>query len=250
MFNKVRQEINKELSRIKIDYRKPTLMNCLYKCILWLQVISIYKYIKKHFDQEDEGFFVEEWYSLFFISALLVLVLIGPRIHNTFWLFTVIFPFIAIYRIFDLLIAHLKIVLFNSESTTRTDDGYITIRHAQRWICFLFADLLQIVLAFAVIYWVIDVTSPACKAPFNEHFYAEGTPISILGSLRIGVNAIYFSLVTIVTLGYGDFHPTTACCRLLVSLEILAGLFLLFSVFVIAMPTIKTKIDINKKWKK
>jgi len=250
MFNKVRQKVNEKLNSMKIDRRKPTFMNRLYKWILWMNELFIYKRIKNRLDSEDEAFFVEEWYNLFFISALALLVLIGPWIHRGCWILTVIFLVIAIYRILDLLIAHLKIVLLDSDNTNRTDDGYINIRHAQRWICFLLVDLLQVVLAFAVIYWVIDVSASSCKAPFNEHFYIEGTSIDILGSLKIGVNAFYFSLVTVVTLGYGDFYPTTAFCRLIVSLQILVGLFLLFSVFVIAMPTIKTKIDFNKKWKK
>jgi len=243
------ERIKKKLDEINIERRKPTVINFLYKLILYLGELSPYTHIKRFFDPKDVSFRVEEGYNIVFVLVLLVLVFVGPRIYGVCTVLLPIILLVPICRIFDLLRAHLDFILLHSERGTRTDDGYIIIRHAQRWIVFLFADFLQIVLSFAVIYWVIDILKYGCEAPFHKPFYVTGIPIDILESLRIGINAFYFSLVTIVTLGYGDFRPTTPLCRLLVSSEILIGLFFLFLVFVIAMPTIKTKIDVNMKYK-
>jgi len=236
----------KFFEKINVGSRKPTVMKCIYKFIRLLRKFSIYSYLKEYFDRKDESFLVEERYSFFFILALSLLVLIGPWYYTDWVCFALVIP---IYRILDLLIAHLNILLLHSERGTRSEDGYIIIRHAQRWVIFLFADFLQIVMAFAMIYWVIDILNYDHPPPFHERFFISSIPISIVESIKIGVNALYFSLVTIVTLGYGDFYPTAPIWRFIVSTEILIGLFFLFFVFVIAVPTIRTKIDVNKKWK-
>jgi len=51
--------------------------------------------------------------------------------------------------------------------------------------------------------------------------------------LRLG-NAIYFSVVTMTTTGYGDISPKSGAARFLVSVQILFGFFynvLFFSIF-------------------
>ena len=62
---------------------------------------------------------------------------------------------------------------------------------------------------FAVIY--SSLPSDAFKESPQMHFW----------------NSLYFSIVTITTLGYGDVTPTTDFAKILVSVESLVGLFLL-----------------------
>jgi len=265
----------RNIAEIGIDDRKSTTINKLYEFLLFLRKFSIYRWWKSISDPNDEFFHVEECYAKCFFVLLLILVFIGPLFYfNKFfllmlslpciylcpfvylllWIYCVFFfflLFIPIYRILDLFVAHLNILLLHSDRGrwTRSEDGYIIIRHAQRWVVFLFADFLQIVLSFAVIYWVIDILYYYdYPPPFKDRFIIS-IPVGFEESLKIGINALYFSLVTIVTLGYGDFSPTAPIWRLVVSVEILIGLFFLFFVFVIAVPTIRTKIDVTKKWK-
>ena len=42
-----------------------------------------------------------------------------------------------------------------------------------------------------------------------------------------GLISLYFSIITLTTIGFGDFIPATRLCRLFVSIEALSGYFLL-----------------------
>lgn len=59
-------------------------------------------------------------------------------------------------------------------------------------------------------------------------------------------DALYFSFVTITTLGYGDFHPTSFWAQLFVVLETLSGLLLLvlmLATFINAVPLRRSSVD-------
>jgi len=254
------------MNQLQLERRKPTFMNRLYRLLIFLNKLSIYPYFKAS-DPNDNSLEIEECYAGLFLLLSLYFVFFGPFLWNSLCMcleflcgsmhwFSKVFLFppvvFSVYRIIDLLVAHLTILFIQSEANIDgTRDGFIRIRHPQRWVAFLSVDLLQIVLSFATIYWVMDAFfSSSCMKPFNKHFYTTTFPMTNWWeSFRIGVNAFYFSLVTIATLGSGDFYPTTTLGRLVVSFEILIGIFFLFFVFVIAVPTIKTTNTLGKKWK-
>jgi voltage-gated potassium channel len=56
----------------------------------------------------------------------------------------------------------------------------------------------------------------------DAHFYVEGTPRALSFS-----ESIYFSIVSISTVGYGDIVPHSSLARLLASLEVVCGFMLL-----------------------
>ncbi|MFM7054618.1 MAG: potassium channel family protein [Bacteroidota bacterium] len=72
-------------------------------------------------------------------------------------------------------------------------------RSYRRSMLLLFMDYFQIVLSFAVLY----KTGNHLNQPFVHWF-----------------DPIYFSVVTSATVGYGDFHPTTAFGKLLATSQI------------------------------
>ena len=77
-----------------------------------------------------------------------------------------------------------------------------------------------IVIVFAGLYRVVDLYGP------GEHFRVEGTIRNITFP-----ESIYFSLVTLSTVGYGDIVPLSSLVRGLVLVEIVMGvLFLMFGV--------------------
>jgi voltage-gated potassium channel Kch len=61
---------------------------------------------------------------------------------------------------------------------------------------------------------------------------------SIITSCSYGLieflEALYFSIVTITTLGYGDYVPSNALTRIMASLQALSGLFFT-SLFLVAL---------------
>ena len=73
-----------------------------------------------------------------------------------------------------------------------------------------------IVIVFACLYRLIDLYVP------GAHFNFNGTPHEINFS-----ESLYFSIVSLSTLGYGDIAPVGALVRALIALEIVAGVLLL-----------------------
>ena len=81
----------------------------------------------------------------------------------------------------------------------------------------------SLVLIFAIIYWVIG-------GIFDSNNYPIETFPNIAGLIK----SIYFSLITITTIGYGDYRPAPGLPYLLAGTEAVLGLFiwaLLISVF-------------------
>lgn len=73
--------------------------------------------------------------------------------------------------------------------------------------------LIAFILSFASIYYnlyQIDKTNFICN---NNHFGI--------------IDSIYFSIVTLATVGYGDISPNSNIAKILVSIEILASIFML-----------------------
>ncbi|MFN0019155.1 MAG: potassium channel family protein [Pirellulaceae bacterium] len=75
---------------------------------------------------------------------------------------------------------------------------------------------LEFVVAFASIYLAITVLT-------GDKFGAGSDP----GFLASWVHPLYFSMITIATVGYGDFAPQTSCGRFIVIIEVFCGLLLL-----------------------
>jgi voltage-gated potassium channel len=77
-----------------------------------------------------------------------------------------------------------------------------------------------LVVLFASAYRIIS------QYTYESHFYVEGNPRALSFS-----ESIYFSVVTISTVGYGDITPHSSLARVLASLEVICGfLLLLFGV--------------------
>ena len=73
-----------------------------------------------------------------------------------------------------------------------------------------------LVIAFGAIYRLLDVV--ATKPQFAVGGVARDLAFS---------EALYFSLVTLATLGYGDVVPVAAAARILVAIQTVVGLLLL-----------------------
>lgn len=64
---------------------------------------------------------------------------------------------------------------------------------------------------------------------FAFSFLEKAVPGSFSDSLSI-FNGVYFSMVTIVTLGYGDIHPVATYAKVLTMFEVAAGLWFIVTV--------------------
>jgi Ion channel len=95
------------------------------------------------------------------------------------------------------------------------DDMPIQGRYAE--IIRVLWHYMEIVFAFGIFYLIaVDQASDSfrssrCDPPLHQEW----------------INAAYFSLVTLATIGYGDYAPQTCLGKILISLEVLVGVFLL-----------------------
>ena len=93
-------------------------------------------------------------------------------------------------------------------------------------------------LMFALLATIFSGIILGCAALYL--WLSRTTPKSS-SNLLDGVSAVYFSLVTFATVGYGDFYPANRVSRLIVSSEILISLFVLTIVLATAVSWIQSR---------
>lgn len=196
--------------------------------------------LESHFSQINQvwhgrtydDFGIERLFRLFLVSGKLLFPTIYfehffGRISFTakkawieiYVLFKTLFPFLVLYYgvsahpFYLFLNVYLLIetfmVIFNRIYVSEhfMSDGY------KRSLLLLFFNFLEVVLAFAVIY----SSGHYLNKPLNNY-----------------VDAIYFSMITSATIGYGDIYPVTQAGKLIVmgqALTSLAFLVLFFNFF-------------------
>jgi voltage-gated potassium channel len=89
-----------------------------------------------------------------------------------------------------------------------------------------------IVIVFAAIYRIIDQYSPAV------HFRALGQAIKLSFS-----DSLYFSLVTLSTVGYGDIVPASNLVRVIIGIETVCGVLLLLFGFSEILAYSRERLD-------
>ena len=99
----------------------------------------------------------------------------------------------------------------------------------------LIAALFGTIALFAVGYWVLAHTGPGYLVFTYDHASVPGLP-----------DALYFSIVTISSLGYGDIRPIGPT-RVLVSLEVIVGLAFL-GLLVAKISSVKQDYILNRMY--
>jgi hypothetical protein len=87
---------------------------------------------------------------------------------------------------------------------------------------------LMIGFAFGCIYYLVNILNPGCFALNNTRLADPRIP-----------DLMYFSFVTLATLGYGDITPVTKAARALAQVEALAGM-LYIAVFMARLVTLQS----------
>lgn len=117
-----------------------------------------------------------------------------------------LYAWIALYEITDIVTYRLYFICIKSQEDPWTPD---TLR---RSALLATINLFEVVVAFGILYLhfgTVVLSSQGGKA------------------LTSGISALYFSAVTILTIGYGDFIPADDRTRCLVIMEALSGLLFL-----------------------
>jgi hypothetical protein len=81
--------------------------------------------------------------------------------------------------------------------------------------------LAEVVRALAVVVAVLVLGFAASYYALEHHWPGE------VDGLRTKTDAMYFSITTVATVGYGDIHPTGQLARLIASVHMLANVVLI-----------------------
>ena len=99
------------------------------------------------------------------------------------------------------------------------------LKSPARSIILLSFNYIEIIIHFASFYILsLSIGYSGCQNPITS------PPVSL-----------YFSIVTITTLGYGDIHPISWIGSTLVSIEVLAGIALIVTALAIFISELETK---------
>ncbi len=94
---------------------------------------------------------------------------------------------ICILMLCDLLAGTSKIIFIEREERTDCKGNYLLVRDVSRWVMLAFLNLAEIVLYFGVLYFRLG---NGFDKPITDR-----------------LTALYQSLLTFATLGYGEIHP-------------------------------------------
>jgi len=168
-----------------------------------LRWLSLFHPIRNIFPSIEKSYgFVEIW-VLFNLSCSIVFLFISSS-KNILWWEIILLSF-AVLRIFEIFIYQINVLLFDQY---RLGEKY-ELRGVERIIILLLINYIEILFWFALLYR-------------NFHF-AFRSKYTILNSFW---GSLYFSLVTMSTLGYGDITPITHFGEILNIVQTLLGLFM------------------------
>ncbi len=132
-----------------------------------------------------------------------------------------IFLVYGCYRSYELIIVLINLLLFDQFRAEQEKKKYF-IEDIRRTVLLLMHNYLEVIFWFALIY---------------QHFpYLFKAPVISLDS---ALGSLYFSLVTMTTLGYGDITPQNPWGTLIVIIQTLIGIFmalLLLARFIALLP--------------
>jgi hypothetical protein len=160
-------------------------------------------------------------------AYVLVALLIVVTVLRSGWTHLWICPleWVIAYLLAEGYVASLAVILIPD------DDGGFGIASTRRALILLVLNYVTIAVGFAAIYRL-------------------SANICILASKSIAnapTDLLYFSIVTITTLGYGDMVPISKGGRLLVASEAMAGIFLLVLILAAILPELQIERQRVKK---
>jgi len=206
----------------KYIYRKISKQNAYILCVFisfTFVMADFLKYKEKRKGNKSKEIIIKLnklYFSLSFVSSLLVYLTSKLDMFEVpdllqLGLYVVIFYF-AFSRCNEIFFAFIK----DATSSLKNPVCKSGLKYYEK-INLAMRSYLELIINFGIMYYILNCIG----------WFSDGT-INLLQS-------IYFSGVTITTLGYGDIHPTTILAQLLTVYEVLSGFTLIvvsFAVYV------------------
>jgi hypothetical protein len=173
-----------------------------------LRKLSLFTLLKYFVPDSHYHAFVDIYLLSQLSLAFLSFALLPPgRMHTV----TALLMGFAAFRCFELTVLHLNQLLFDEYRVLR-DNLPIDPLNYRRLVLTILHNYVELLFWFAFFY---------------RHLACRFTQPNVVASMS---GSLYFSVVTMATVGYGDITPTDWIGRLLVVAQIALGLFLVIAV--------------------
>ena len=177
---------------------------------LWGRVLRALRYVSpleliwRLFPRTQSHGWVDVWVLVNSGAAVVALALAARARTKLTWV-------LLLYggvRVIEIIVYQAKVVLFDGSGQVGSKQGY-AVRSYRRIVVLALHNYVEVVCWFAASY-----------AAMNTLFGENAQIISTV------TGALYFSVVTMATVGYGDITPCSNQGRLLVTTQIAIGLFM------------------------
>jgi hypothetical protein len=185
-----------------------------------LRWISLFHPISKIFPRLGKSYGFIEWWVLGNFSCSIIFLAISTFSDIAWW--EIILLSFAGLRIFEIIVYQINVLLFDQY---RRGAQYV-LRGVERIIILLLINYIEILFWFALFYR-------------NSHAYFDSKHI-LLNSFS---GSLYYSIITMSTLGYGDITPLAPISITISSIQTLIGIFmalLIIARFISLLPKPKT----------
>lgn len=218
----ISDRFTKDMTSKQKDSQKSDIVDVVKRYIELSEYISILKYIKKWCKKDNQ--LITEVYVLFFVNVITYGLILMKYSIVISW---VIFVF-SVYRLIDIFIKFGKVIFIDSNLILKfKKEPYIFLPTLKpyRWVILQIVNIYEIVLCYAVLYL---------------HF-------GYLFSYKIenSLTAIYYSILTFTTLGYGDIKPTDIFLKTIVITQLIFFIVIIFLI----IPAIFSLLRTEKKSK-
>ena len=183
----------------------------------------------------DSSYFPESWVLGWTVIALVGLVLVSGISDLSGWWNYIILAF-GLYRTYELVAYQINVTFlaeYRNKKRRREDQSVrqYALHGYRRLVLLSIHNYIEVLLWFAAIY-----------AAFSDQFRIESGDIA----LNHFVGALYFSVVTMTTLGYGDITPLGWGGAALVGLQVVIGVFLTLIVLARVLALIPKPISMDE----
>jgi hypothetical protein len=182
-------------------------------------LVEIFIYKKSYLEAREKPFLFRNIQDILIILSFVVFALALFLLHKFYWVFTLI----IYWRLAEILIVQLSIIYTKKGNIIETANLFRTI---SLWAI----NFLEIIMIYAILYFSKNVL-----IIITDNIYRN--------LLIKPLDALYFSISTISTTGFGDIIVGSELGECLVFSEIIIGIFMLIIFFGILISRWKDKND-------
>ncbi|MEJ2696946.1 MAG: potassium channel family protein [Candidatus Sulfobium sp.] len=191
--------------------------------------VSVFHILRQIIPEMKSSGWVDLWVLFNFVLSFACLFFLVNIASN--WLLVILIAWGAV-RVFEIIVYQATVLLFDPYEQKKSAPPY-ALRGYRRLLILIIQNYIEIAAWFGSFYIV------------GRTYFIDNNCV-----LKSSAGALYYSIVTMTTLGYGDVTPNSAWTRLLVSAQALTGVFMVAVIvarFISFLPKPQTLDDSEKE---